>query len=207
MLHTLLNDDSQRTVVRVISFAGDSPALTTGPRLALHAAASGTTTALVPEDPELPDDRSLVTLRAAFTGAEPVGPGLPFTVGPHDIGDDLPSSLSPWSSSMASRRRSPLRHDQSVVDLFGLRPRLIELAHLALEAADGGSALDGVVVVNPDPSDTTSGLIATDALRLSLLMHRGTELATSWCDCRHCRLRWRRPNDFPVGNADGRDHV
>ena len=36
----------------------------------------------------------------------------------------------------------------------------------ALEASDGGSALDGVVVVNPDPSDTTSGLIAPDALRL-----------------------------------------
>ncbi len=41
-----------------------------------------------------------------------------------------------------------------------------QLAQLALEASNGGSGLDGVVVVNPDPSDNTSGLIATDPLRL-----------------------------------------
>ena len=57
----------------------------------------------------------------------------------------------------------------NTVNLLSISPDWVtadEVAQLALEAADGGFALDGVVVVNPDPSDTTSGLITTDALRL-----------------------------------------
>ena len=41
-----------------------------------------------------------------------------------------------------------------------------ELAQLALQAADSGSVLEGVVVVNPDPSDNTTGLVKNDTVRL-----------------------------------------
>ena len=41
-----------------------------------------------------------------------------------------------------------------------------ELAHLALQATDSGLVLEGVVVVNPDPSDNTTGLIKNDTVRL-----------------------------------------
>jgi capsular polysaccharide biosynthesis protein len=166
LLHTLLNGGGQRSAVRVISFAGDSPALTTGPRLALHAAASGTPTALVPEDTAEPEDRSLVPLRAAFTGAEPVGRGLPFTIGLDDMGDDPPQLLV---SIAIFDGKSATFGPSDGMNLLSISPSFVtadELAHLALEAADAGSALDGVVVVNPDPTDNTTGLIADDTLRV-----------------------------------------
>jgi capsular polysaccharide biosynthesis protein len=166
LLHTLVKDGDQRRAVRVISFAGDVPALSTGPRLAVHAAASGTPTALMPEDPRAPDDRSLVMLRAAFTGAEPVGRGLPFTVGPNVKGSDAPQLLV---SMVVFDGESATLTPSNTVNLLSISPDCVtadQVAQLALEAADGGSALGGVVMVNPDPSDTTSGLIATDALRL-----------------------------------------
>lgn len=166
VLHTLLNGGAQRQVIRVISFAGDSPALTTGPRLALHAAASGTPTDLIPGDHLMPEDRSLVSLRAAFTGAEPVGRGLPLTVGLNDMGENslqLPISIVVFDGKL------PTLAPSDTTNLLSISPNFVtadELAELALEVADGGSVLDGVVVVNPDPTDNTSGLIAPDTLRL-----------------------------------------
>ena len=155
-----------RPAVRVISFAGDSPALTTGPRLALHAAASGIPTALVPEDTLVPEDRSLVPLRAAFTGTEPVGRGLPFSIGLNDMGDDPPQLLV---SVTVFDGTSAILAPSDTMNLLSISPNFVtadELAQLALEAVDAGSALDGVVVVNPDPTDNTSGQIADDTLRV-----------------------------------------
>ena len=166
ILHTLLRDGDQRRAVRVISFAGDSPGLSTGPRLALHAAASGSSTALVPEDPRRLDDRSLVTLRAAFTGAEPVGQGLPFTIGPNVKGPGSPKLVV---SMVVFHGESTTLAASNTMNLLSISPDSVtadQLAQLALVAADGGSGLDGVVVVNPDPSDNTRGIIATDPLRL-----------------------------------------
>ena len=40
-----------------------------------------------------------------------------------------------------------------------------ELAQLALQAADSGLVLEGVVVVNPDPSDNTTGFMKNDTVR------------------------------------------
>jgi capsular polysaccharide biosynthesis protein len=166
VLHTLLNGGAQRRAVRVISFAGDSPALTTGPRLALHAAASGTPTRLIPEDHRVPEDRSLVSLRAAFTGAEPVGRGMPLTVGLNDVGEyplQLPISIVVFDGKLPTLAWSDTTNLLSISANFVTAD---ELAELALEIADRGSVLDGVVVVNPDPTDNTSGLIAHDTLRL-----------------------------------------
>ena len=166
LLRTLVKDGDQMRAVRVISFAGDIPALSTGPRLALHAASSGTTTALMPDTPGTPEDRSLVMLRAAFTGAEPVGRGLPFTVGPDVMGPDGPMLVV---SVVVFDGESMTLTPSNAVDILSISPDFVtadQVARLALEAADGGSALGGVVVVNPDPSDTTSGRVATDALRL-----------------------------------------
>jgi hypothetical protein len=41
-----------------------------------------------------------------------------------------------------------------------------ELARLVLAAADSGFVLDGVVVVNPDQTDNTTGSMRDDTLRL-----------------------------------------
>jgi capsular polysaccharide biosynthesis protein len=168
VLQSLRSSAGQRLIqrVRVISFAGDSPALTTGPRLALHAAASGIPTVLAPEDPDEPGDRSLVPLWAAFTGAEPLGRGLPFTVGLEHIADDPPQLLV---SLVLFDGTSELAFPPDTMNLLSISSNFVtadELAHLALEAVDTGCALEGVVVVNPDPADNTSGLVANDTLRL-----------------------------------------
>ena len=65
--------------------------------------------------------------------------------------------------------KSPTLAASDTMNLLSISPNFVtadELAQLALEVADGGSVLDGVVVVNPDPTDNTSGLIAPDTLRL-----------------------------------------
>ena len=166
LLRTLPNDDNQTRFVRVTSFAGDVPALSVGPQLALHAANSGTPTALVAEDSRAHDDRSLAMLRVAFTGAKQLGQGLPFTVGSNVEGPDAPRlivSIVVFDGESAILEPSHSMNILSISSDFGTAD---ELAQLALQAADDGRRLDGVVVVNPDPSDTTSGLIATDALHL-----------------------------------------
>ena len=81
ILRSLPSGGARLQAVRVISFAGDSPALTTGPRLALHAASAGTSTAIATGDSSTSTDRSLLSLRAAFAGAQRVGRGLPLEGG------------------------------------------------------------------------------------------------------------------------------
>ena len=175
VLHRYEKEGRPRGVVRVISFAGDSAGFTTGPRLALHAAASGMTTVLVPEDPHGAENRSLGTLRAAFTGAEPVGRGLPLTMGPNDPDDGPPQllvSLVVFDGEEAMHAPSgeeAMHAPSDSLTLLSISANTVtadEVAQLALEAADGGTPLDGVVVVNPDPTDNTSGFVVGDALRL-----------------------------------------
>jgi capsular polysaccharide biosynthesis protein len=164
VLHSLQNNSRPRPTVRVISFAGDSPALTTGPRLALHAAALGLPTVLQSEAPPESEDRSLKPLRAAFTGAEPVNMALPITLGLNDGDEDPPEllvSLVIFDSNSTSLTPS------DAVSLLSISPNFVtadQLAQLALQAADVGSVLEGVVVVNPDQSDNTTGLMRDDTV-------------------------------------------
>lgn len=167
VLHAVRNSGDQRFVqrLRVISFAGDAPALSTGPRLALHAASCGISTALVSEGHPGPKDRSLRSLWAAFTGAEPVGRGLPFIVGLKHVGDEPPRLLV---SVMVFDGRSDIYSPPDTVNLLSISSNVVtadEVAHVALQAVDGGAALEGVVLVNPDPSDHSSGLLEDDAIR------------------------------------------
>jgi capsular polysaccharide biosynthesis protein len=153
-------------IVRVISFADDSPAMTTGPRLALQAAGSGTPTALIPEDPMVPGGTSLAPLRAAFTGAQPVGRELPITLGLGEA-DDAPFALI--VSVVIFDGTSTVLPSSDAINLLSISPNFVtadELAKLALAAADSGIVLDGVIVVNPDPTDNTTGSMRDDTLRL-----------------------------------------
>jgi len=166
LLHSLLNGSGPTPAVRVISFAGDSAALTTGPRLALHAAVSGLRTSLVPEATSWSEIPSLAPLRAAFTGTEPVGRGLPFAVGLKDADEDPPGLLV---SLMVFDGNSATLTPTDAMTLLSLSSNFVtgdDLAHLALQAADSGSGLQGVVVVNPDSTDNTTGVIMEDTVRL-----------------------------------------
>ncbi len=160
LLDTVRDGSGRPSAVRVISFAKDSAALTTGPRLALHAAVNGIRTSLAPE--EQPD---LAPLRAAFTGAEAVGQGLPLTVGAGGGGGSAVQLLV--SVAVLDQTSSTLAPSDAVT-VLSVSPNFLtadELAQLALAATDGGSVLEGVVVVNPDPADTTTGRWSDEAIR------------------------------------------
>jgi len=166
VLHSLSNSSHPQWAVRVISFAGDSPALTTGPRLALQAAATGISTVLVPEVTPGSEDRSLASLRAAFTSAEPVNRGLPLTLGLNDTGGDPPELIV---SLVVFQPHATLLTRSDAVNLLSISAGAVtdeELAQLALQATDNGLVLEGVVVVNPDVSDYTTGFIKNDTVRL-----------------------------------------
>jgi hypothetical protein len=150
----------------VISFADDSSAVTTGPRLALNAAGSGTPTALLAEDAHGPGGDSLSPLRAAFTGAEPVGQGLPITMGLGDA-DEAQSTL--YVTVVAIDGTSASLTSSDALNLLSISPDFVtadELAQLVLTVADSGIVLDGVIVVNPDPTDNTTGSVRADTVRL-----------------------------------------
>ena len=164
VLHSLLNrdGDERRTAVRVISFSGDLPALAVGPLLALYAAASGTPTALLPED-----HQSLISLRSAFTGSEPVGRELPFTIGLNDIGNVPPQLLV--ALVVFNDTPTPANRTDGV-NLLAISPGFVtadQIAQLALETTDAGETLDCVVLVNADPTDATAGVITDNTRVLS----------------------------------------
>jgi capsular polysaccharide biosynthesis protein len=166
VLQSLPNSSFPRQAVRVISFAGDAPALTTGPRLALNAAASGIQTVLVSEAGPESEDRSLRHLRAAFTSAEPVNRGLPLTLGLNQTSQDLPEMVV---SLVVFHDNSTILTPSEAVNLLSISAKVVtdeELAQLALQAADSGLVLEGIVVVNPDPSDNTTGFTRKDMVRL-----------------------------------------
>lgn len=55
------------------------------------------------------------------------------------------------------------------MNLLAISPNFVtaeELAQLALAAANSGFVLDGVVVVNPDPTDNTTGSMRGDSVRM-----------------------------------------
>jgi capsular polysaccharide biosynthesis protein len=164
ILRSLPSNGSRLQAVRVISFAGDSPALTTGPRLALHAASAGTSTAIATGDSSTSTDRSLLSLRAAFAGAQRVGRGLPLKVDLADTDEvQILVSVEVFDGSPSEVPSS------DAMNLLSISPNFVtadELAQLSLAAADRGFALDGVVVVNPDPNDNTTGVMKEDTVRL-----------------------------------------
>jgi capsular polysaccharide biosynthesis protein len=166
ILHTIPAGGGRPQAIRVISFANDPTALTTGPRLALLAAGSGTATALLPEDAVVPGGGSLAPLRAALTDSQPVGRSLPFTMGvgrTDEVQPNLLVTVLVYDGTPASLTSS------DAMNLLSISPNFVtsdELAQLTLTAADRGFVLDGVVVVNPDPTDHTSGSTKDDTLRL-----------------------------------------
>jgi hypothetical protein len=125
----------------------------------------GTPTLLLPEAPPESEHRSLTPLRAAFTGAEPVNRRLPLTLGLNDASEAFPELLV---SLVVFDSNSTALAPSDAVNLLSISPNFAtadQLAQLALQVADIGSILEGVVVVNPDPSDSTTGSMRDDTVR------------------------------------------
>jgi capsular polysaccharide biosynthesis protein len=161
--------------IRVVAFAADWAAMAAGTQLATVATTLGISTVFVPGDEEV-----LVPLRAACAAHHRSGhrPEL-HTLGPAlsnagDAGEPPLGGVSSETEDVISRTDHPeltvslLAVDRSnpAVRPFGGTNVLSvsagfatadDLARLALAAADAAQAVDGILVVNPDPQDGTTG--------------------------------------------------
>ena len=83
---------------------------------------------------------------------------------PLTLGWTTQVKIRPSSSSLSwsSMENSTVLIPSDALNLLSISANVVtdeELAQLALQAADSGSVLEGIVVVNPDPSDNTTGFI------------------------------------------------
>ncbi len=141
--------------IRVVSFADDNAALATGPLLAMFAEELGVPTTLLCSDHEV-----LAPLRAAYaTRPGPAPSRDPITSRAQGYGFDPFGGHLNVSAVAVDAMRPELDPAPGVVLLAisaGFATADV-LARLALAAVDIGHQFDGIVVVNPDASDDTTG--------------------------------------------------
>jgi capsular polysaccharide biosynthesis protein len=146
--------DSKSTELEVVAFSDDGPAIAAGPQLAAFATKLGLTTALVPSD-----QPTLEALRAA---SQPEGR--------HRLPDGLVVSANGIDRSASDIQLtvlvSVLEREHPEVDRSNRTTWLSlssgfattdGLARLALGAAEAGRTIEGIIVVNPESSDPSSG--------------------------------------------------
>ncbi len=138
--------------VQVVAFADDGPALTAGAYLALSAAQVATPTALVPSD-----HRVLAPLRAAsrLNGGSPEHLILTTQV-TESTTSHLIVSLVPVERD---HPEIPPSEGTSLIVVSSGAATAEDLARLALAAAEARDGIAGVVVVNPEPRDPTTGSV------------------------------------------------
>jgi capsular polysaccharide biosynthesis protein len=144
------------TQVRVVSLEGDGAAMAVGPQLALFANNTGTPVGYSADaHPFVETLRAVATIRRTFDWEVAHGvngnPG-PLTIRTVVVGPDratLDASSGPCVLAVSAGFASA-----------------DELARVALAASDSGHPLDGMVVVNPYPSDNTTG-VSPSAVRTS----------------------------------------
>ena len=173
-------DGDSRAKVAVVSLTTDPAALAIGPQLAVFASSLGIRTVLVvlaqspgesvsalraacaawrPASPKQADSLRVVAATDADAGSLPEAP---LTVVVTTVDDTAPLV------SVAVRRHATV---------LAVSPRTVtalQLARAAASAADAGASVAGIVVANPDPDDTTTGMAPAVSRRTSALPTRVT---------------------------------
>jgi capsular polysaccharide biosynthesis protein len=169
LLHGLpFMESEQGQQLNVIVFANDSAAIAGAVQLASSAAALGISVALVPGE-----HSSLTLLRAAMRLLGPAGGGDEAYCFEPRVGE-------PESSSRLTLRVDPV--DEPKPELTGRAGRAVlavssgfataeALARVALAASDTGHLVDGIIVVNPEPTDSTVGVLPATAERYQISRH------------------------------------
>lgn len=156
--------------VRVLSFTGDSAAATAGPQIAMFANEMGRPTTLVPCDDE--SFAPLRAARAAHPGVEQREPHVTTSGrGWDQSGGPLTVSMMAVDTARPTLDASPGTVLLAVSSGFASAN---VLAGLALAALDAGHAIDGILVINPDPRDNTSGAIADAGAIVPTLRREGS---------------------------------
>lgn len=178
-------DGGSHAKVAVVSLTTDAAALAIGPQLAVFASSLGIRTVLVvlaqspgesvaalraacaawrPASPKQADSLRVVAATDADAGSLPEAP---LTVVVTTVDDSAPLV------SVAVRRHATV---------LAVSPRTVtalQLARAAASAADAGASVAGLVVANPDPDDTTTGMTPAVSRRTSALPTRVTTPSAS----------------------------
>ncbi len=165
------SDFTGQFTIRVISFVGDQAALTTGPQLALFASESGIPTRLAPDENMALE--SLIAACAALRTSSHSERLLTF-------GSEGQAWHGPLGRPVHWDDDPSLTQAQLIVSVFSVErdqpllppfvgPTILsvssgfavvdDLARVALASARAGLGIDGIVVINPDPTDHTVGLV------------------------------------------------
>lgn len=152
--------------VRIMSFADDLAALAIGPQVATFAASVGIRTAVLPDE-----DPVVVHLRAACRSAHPSHrPAQLLALDGEGSDPDENVDLAIYVTAVQRiqpQLDGPARQTTLLAVSSGFAT-VDDLARLALAAVDSGHPIEGIVVANPDPDDSTTGG-ASDATTLRRL--------------------------------------
>ena len=142
--------------ISILAFAGDVPALSCGVQLAKAAARLGTEVGLVPGT-----DPALSLLRATLAAYSPSGS----SEGPYYLkaenGSSEFSALRLTISLIVVGEAKPEFSLSAGANLLAVSSGFAteeSLALAVLSASDAGHPVDGVVIINPDPNDSTVGM-------------------------------------------------
>jgi capsular polysaccharide biosynthesis protein len=167
LIHQLDAADSGSPVaLQIVSYADDEAALSVGVQMASFAAGMGISTSLLAGD-----HHAIETLRAAcaISAQSPPPEALLSFVKPDAADSSKPRSHLTITVVAVDRQRPHFEmtgRDLILVALSAGVATSDDLARLALAATDAATALDGIIVVNPDPHDYTAGDLPARAFRL-----------------------------------------
>jgi capsular polysaccharide biosynthesis protein len=158
LVHRLMADDAPELVqINLIAFASDTPALAVSVEFARCAAELGIETQLVPgEHP------SLASFRAACALLGPAGvPDGSYGLEGENRDEDF-SAVRLALVVVAVDEGHPVPPVSEGASLLAVSAGYSNgeaLARVALAATDSGHTIAGIVVVNPDPTDSTAGVV------------------------------------------------
>lgn len=168
---------SDRVELRLLAFAADSPAIAIAPQLAAFAAQRGIPTALVPgEHPALVPLRGACTLYAPSARADQL-----LSVPGSDT--SLVSDAQLVVVLEALDRAEPALASTAGLCLLSVSSGFStadDLARLALAAADASQTIDGVLVVNPEPNDTTMGSVTDQPTAVGTARRAKPRMLHAW---------------------------
>ncbi|MGO9658809.1 MAG: hypothetical protein ACLQVK_03145 [Acidimicrobiales bacterium] len=171
LLHSLMPpmDEDRALQLNVVAFADDRPALAAGVQLTRFATELGIQAALVAED-----HPSLALLRMACALYQPPGSSRqPVALEGKSAGPEFSAATLTVSVVAFDEAKPTIAHSPgpTVLAVSSGFASAEALAKVALAASDADNSLDGIVVVNPDPNDSTVGMAPTAGEARELLWH------------------------------------
>jgi len=158
------NGDGADLTVTVLTLSSDRWALALGPQVAAFAAAHGVPTMLVIGPPHDSDTTAaLRTACASVNGSVRRAGNLQIAIDQDGILDQTSSAVLTVVVAVVDARMPMLdgaiRTRSTVLGVSAGAATAEQLARVAASAAADGRQIDGVLVADPDPSDTTTGRI------------------------------------------------